>query len=616
MENKGIFGKTYKGPRREKGVEKTIEITAQAPYRFISLPKEIFYPDFGGFKGEDICFDKPISENPKSGVIEIKVKAKSKIFIGDFEGKNEDSNRARKFFSHNGKFYIPGSSFKGMIKNIVRILSHSRLEIENKTLAYRDLHNPTYQEKAMDSNKIYMGWLYAKGKKWFIRDVGKAKDGSNRIRYFSKQGSDKKSLADIFDENLARDIKNCAKAYEKYDILEKANKSLHTSLGVLVFTGNVGRKTAEFLFPAINPETKNKEDSKYQIELTQEQIKAFKDAYYIGLPNENENWKKRWSKILKQGKEVPVFFQKDEKDGIKHFGLSWLYKLPYENSILDILHRQIPNYQENKLDMIQRIFGFCADSKKSAGDSDSALKGRVSFSHFEITEGATNAVEMPQTIILSEPRATFYPFYLQQNRESSKLLTYDDKEARLSGIKFYPPRKAIMNKPFSNGNSNIETKITPLKENVEFVGKMRYFNLRKEELGLLVLALTFLKEENGEFYKIGGAKPYGYGDCVLEIGGLSNEEQRECIESFVECFKNSQGIDPRESEGARDLKEFSRKLNRENNYMELKDFGDIKGDLSKTNKRRNGKEQKNRHQSCNYSENVSMNSLGEYFKNR
>ena len=517
MENKGIFGKTYKASRREKGIEKTIEITAQAPYRFISLPKEIFYPDFGGFKGEDICFDKPISENPKSGVIEIKVKAKSKIFIGDFEGKNEDSNRARKFFSHNGKFYIPGSSFKGMIKNIVRILSHSRLEIENKTLAYRD-----YQEKAMDSNKIYMGWLYAKGKKWFIRDVGKAKDGSNRIRYFSK----------------------------------------------------------------------NKEDSKYQIELTQEQIKAFKDAYYIGLPNENENWKKRWSKILKQGKEVPVFFQKDEKGGIKHFGLSWLYKLPYENSILDILHRQIPNYQENKLDMIQRIFGFCADSKKSAGDSDSALKGRVSFSHFEITEGATNAVEMPQTIILSEPRATFYPFYLQQNRESSKLLTYDDKEARLSGIKFYPPRKAIMNKPFSNGNSNIETKITPLKENVEFVGKMRYFNLRKEELGLLVLALTFLKEENGEFYKIGGAKPYGYGDCVLEIRGLSNEEQRECIESFVKCFKNSQGIDPRESEGARDLKEFSRKLNRENNYMQLKDFGDIKGDLSKTNKRRNGKEQK------------------------
>lgn len=588
MENKGIFGKTYKAPRREKEVE----ITAQAPYRFISLPKEIFYPDFGGFKGEDICFDKPISENPKSGVIEIKVKAKSKIFIGDFEGKNEDSNRARKFFSHNGKFYIPGSSFKGMIKNIVRILSHSRLEIENKTLAYRDLDNHTYREKAMDSNKIYMGWLYAKGKKWFIRDVGKAKDGSNRIRYFSKQGSDKKSLADIFDENLARDIENCAKAYEKYDILEEANKSLHTSLGVLVFTGNVGKKTAEFLFPAINPETKNKEDSKYQIELTQEQIKAFKDAYYIGLPNENENWKKRWSKILKQGKEVPVFFQKDEKDGIKHFGLSWLYKLPYENSILDILHRQIPNYQENKLDMIQRIFGFCADSKKSAGDSDSALKGRVSFSHFEITEGATNAVEMPQTIILSEPRATFYPFYLQQNRESSKLLTYDDKEARLSGIKFYPPRKAIMNKPFSNGNSNIETKITPLKENVEFVGKMRYFNLRKEELGLLVLALTFLKEENGEFYKIGGAKPYGYGDCVLEIGGLSNEEQRECIESFVECFKNSQGIDPRESEGARDLKEFSRKLNRENNYMELKDFGDIKGDSSKLNKRRKGKGQK------------------------
>ncbi|STQ87377.1 TIGR04423 family type III CRISPR-associated protein [Helicobacter pullorum] len=33
MENKGIFGKTYKAPRREKEVE----ITAQAPYRFIKI---------------------------------------------------------------------------------------------------------------------------------------------------------------------------------------------------------------------------------------------------------------------------------------------------------------------------------------------------------------------------------------------------------------------------------------------------------------------------------------------------------------------------------------------------------------------------------------------------
>ena len=74
--------------------------------------------------------------------------------------------------------------------------------------------------------------------------------------------------------------------------------------------------------------------------------------------------------------------------------------------------------------------------------------------------------------------------------------------------------------------------ISPLGKGTEFVGKLRYFNLTKAELGLLLLCLTALQSQKGEYYKFGGGKFYGYGDAQIEILNLSENLKNDCINAY------------------------------------------------------------------------------------
>lgn len=521
----------------------------QAPYRFVEANRfaeeknEIFYPSWGNYQGNDIRFDMPYKDS-KSGEIKITLTAKSPIFVGDFTHKDENK---REFFNHKGVYYIPGSSIKGMIRRIVAILSFSKMSLEDRTLSYRDLNNPSYQIKAMDQNKIFMGWLYKKSEKWFIQEVGNVTKSQCRISY--------QQMKEYLKENLVSEIKTKREAYKKYEIIH--NHTLEIQEGTIVFTGSAGdKKTREFIFPNTLLEI---------YELTNEQIQNFKEAYYIGTSNESKDWKNLWGKKFDEGEKIPVFFQKDSKNKVLHFGLSMLYKLPYENSIGTLYKKSIKNYNESYLDCTERIFGYVKEN--------SALKGRISFSHFK-AQGEIKKCQ-PETLILSSPRPTFYPFYLQQT-PNTLFKNYDDEDAKLSGFKFYVPKHQIM--PSANtSNVKIKTTITPLEKETKFVGKLRYFNLRKEELGLLLLSLTFLKGEH--FYKIGGAKPYGYGDCHLDLELPTDIKPEDCINAYIDFVKKEfNGKNPKESKSAKDLLQVSKKIpdDKDLQYLEVKNFAHIK----------------------------------------
>lgn len=531
----------------------------KAPYRFIRTHKKIFYPSFGNKKGEDISFDMPYKDS-QSGEIEITLTAKSPIFIGDFTSKG---NQAREFFNHNGEYYIPGSSIKGMIRNISTILSFSKMSIEDKKLSYRDFSNNSNYKTKIKEGKTHMGWLYKNGKQWIILDCGKLQN-DNRIEHDDLP----------FDDFLIKKIKKAKSANDKYKLVENSNFSLNYKEYIIVFTGSIKGKEIDFLFP--NYETYK---DMQPITLSNKQIQTFKDAYYIGLSNESKDWNKQWSKRFDKGHRIPIFFQKDSNNQILHFGLSMLYKLPYENSIWDLYKNSLENYDENCIDFTQRIFGYIKDKD--------ALKGRVSFSHFKAQNPQKSN---PQPLILSEPRATFYPFYLEQEN-TSRFKTYDDKDAKLSGFKFYPPKNKLTQSQIDK-NNNIITTITPLKEGTKFIGKLRYFNLKKEELGLLLLSLTFLKGES--FYKIGGAKPYGYGDCHLEL--KTDLDIQSLINAYIDFTKKDFGEDPSQSTSAQDLLKYSKKIpnDKDLDYMKLENFTELKKGASNGNhKRENHQNQKN-----------------------
>jgi CRISPR/Cas system CSM-associated protein Csm5 (group 7 of RAMP superfamily) len=105
-----------------------------APYNFVPLNKEIFYPSWA----DDVSHDVPF-EDAESGEIDITITAKSPIFIRDSKDEEE-------FCQHNNEYYIPSSSVKGMLRNVLEIMSFSKMRLEtfdDDTYAVRDLRNPT-----------------------------------------------------------------------------------------------------------------------------------------------------------------------------------------------------------------------------------------------------------------------------------------------------------------------------------------------------------------------------------------------------------------------------------------------------------------------------------------
>ena len=528
-----------------------IDITA--PYRFVRTHNKIFYPSWGQKQGKDISFDMPYMDS-QSGQINITITAKSPIFVGNGTNKNKDDTKNNKndkpqeFFNHNGTYYIPGSSIKGMIRTIATILSFSKMSLDDKTLSCRDINNPAYKKKAMKQNQTFIGWLYVKSKKWYIDEIGELTK-EHKISY--------EKLEQLFGKSLIANLKT-KQAHAKYELLQ--HKNLHLKEGTIVLTGFFGKKKNEFIFPHTITQTHN---------LTNEQVKTFQEAYYIGTPNESKDWTKRWKQEIKQGKKVPIFFQKTQNNQIRHFGLSMLYKLPYDNSTQALYTRSLTNYNKSYLDCVDRIFGFVRDDTQS--HENKALKGRISFSHFK-AQGSPKSFAK-QSLILSTPRPTFYPYYIDQT-PNTLFKTYDDQDSKLSGFKFYVPRHNIMNHK-GNGNSNILSHIIPLDEGTTFTGTLRYFNLKKEELGLLLLTLTFLQDKH--YYKIGGAKPYGFGDCHIKLHTSLNTQ--EYINAYIDFVKREFGDDPINSQSAKDLLRFSQRMPNDNlDYMELQEFTKLKSE--------------------------------------
>jgi CRISPR-associated protein (TIGR03986 family) len=484
-----------------------------APFNFVPLNEKIFYPPWA----EDISHDIPF-EDGESGVIDITITAKSPIFIRDSKNETE-------FCNHNGEYYIPSTSVKGMIRNVLEIMSFSKLsesQFTDNTYAVRDLSKANNFYMTQMKEETYCGWLKKDGDDYIIEDCGvPLRIHHNQIdyalniqfaKYFNSTGFEKTSeyKYNLIGGNPKR-IK-VSKSYKsatnaKYDSRLFCKYQQDGDEGTLVVTGqptareNTGEqgdgKGFEFIFF----------DKKKDIILDDKSMKDFLFAYFdkrTTQPKESPDWN-YWKEKLYKGEKVPVFFQKNGSK-IAHFGLSYLYKLPYKHSIKDGIFKE--HITNDDLDMAQSIFGYI--NKKDA------LKGRVSFSHFKATENIKQLDT--RTEILGTPRASYYPIYVKQYGKEFK--TFMDSSFSIAGRKRYPIHKGNKTKNTKDtGNENVGTAFTPLKDGVTFKGKLRYHNLKKGELGAILSALTFHNTPN-TYHNIGLAKSLGYGKISIKINNF------------------------------------------------------------------------------------------------
>lgn len=515
----------------------------KAPFNFVPLADKVFFPKWADQVSQDLPFSDGLD-----GYLTVELTAKTPVFVRNghskAEGESKSGNYASAAITHDGRYYLPATSVKGMVRNILEILSYGKMNVDDKAMfAQREWDNTSlYTIKNINEQKrLRCGWLVRRDGEYYIRRCVGTPYRINHLRL------DECLNTKLFFENFSKDAKKIARygesrkeltdeektAVYKYRLLEECgiDRSLLKGFrfsedieyavefqerrvmmdpsgdisGTIVLTGQ-----PDLAKWPINGYNRKMGDGKFyefvfsnEIEgetpLTQAEFDHFKFIY-----QNSPDWE--YGKELLDGDGIPVFFRM-RGDNIRDFGLAFLYKLPYENSPADLEQagHRYQGHSRNDCDLADCIFGYARGQK--------AVKGRVQFSHF-FSENAEP--DKNYTLVLNGPKASYYPIYIQQdgqNGTTARYMTYND--GRLAGWKRYHVRNLVWEK--KTGDPKLDTTIYPLKEESTFFGRVYFHNLKPEELGALVSAITFHGDEEHCFHQIGQAKPYGFGKLAVRV---------------------------------------------------------------------------------------------------
>lgn len=555
----------------------------QSPYAFVPLADKVVFPDWA----EQVSHDVPFSDG-LDGRLDITVTALSPIFIRD--GKDEDRNnpqdRSTDFFSTaDGTYCIPGTSLKGMLRNVLEIASFAKMrQVTDRRYGIRDLQLPKYTKEFTDDNlnsKVRAGLLDISSPDWKIYPCEYAL--WSREELDPTFGNRKMSAAEKYQEwdRKHHTLKKSASIHKtgKTDAKGKSiiphnhadfkAKGENLKQGVLVFTGQPQeykpdkkqQKHHEFFFYDLQttdyiavdpPETITLDEYGHEIRRNQQ------DFIFVHCEQSSAGDFDKWVKEsymvrLRQNFFhgcIPVFYLENSDGSLRGFGLAQLFRLTGKISVGQALRNVSPDHfprteEEFRPDLADLIFGYVNGRRD-------ALRGRVHISPC-LAQGTPQPLPLVK-LILGEPRPSFYPAYLKQPehlKNKDEYNTFLDDKAELRGWKRYP----VLNKGWEKAgevrkkaddkqqaNDKIWTQFRPLPAETVFKGTVRYHNLRPVELGALIWAIQL---RNSDYYchALGMAKPYGYGKVRISIEGLGADEMKSYRQAFTEYIQQQLNVE-------------------------------------------------------------------------
>ena len=527
----------------------------QYPYNFVSLKDE-----------KDVVYKGERKLGTNTGKLVCKLINKTPLFI---MGESEQDNKGHTkewFCREKGITIIPGSSLKGVIRNIIDVLTNSVIRnVEDEKLEQRvgagkfesvfgiieslpengkkGIIVEAEKIKVKTKEKIEIGC-----KKFEFKDNGKefskkynAKDGLiERVKL-------KDSIYNLKETEIK--IKPGVTIVEKLINNSKEYKNYLTGnengvQGVLWFSSPIyGKIHEKLLIPKKNGrkfEFSNEEyeDFKYIIKQRAERIKNGKDI------NSSTFY---YDKNLEIGD--PVLFEVKDGKMAEHLAFSEIPRLRYQFSPFDLVPEEFrPGDSLENLSFSERLFGTIGDNtKKDEGKKEElvALSGRVFF------EDAKNynfkMIDDKNLIILKafgEPHPTLTTFYLDNTDKD-----YNDNEGiHIRGRKFYWHHKDKIGTPFSKYRKSVEmpkdtkgenkfaynSSLELMDINNEFEFEVHFENLTDEELGVLIYAIEL---EDGLLHKIGKGKAFGFGSCKIEIKEFLLENKDKYKDFLIEPFE-------------------------------------------------------------------------------
>ena len=577
--NQGMNGRPY-----DKSNEDSSYVGA--PYNFIAIPKNVYDPtepdSTKNYLNKKTPAHNVLDSELYTGNIRYSMTAKTDIAVGGIkENQSKDSEKnsvVRCYRTVDDNLAIPGSTIRGLVKSNAMLLSFASFkdDIADYRLMYRELASTgklkdTYSSILGIASKVYnntrmslpenvkAGYLVCEEGKYLI--YGTVNDnmaGSNYYAVSEKHISENPGKFEyLYTPSFGHSLQ-----YNKYTKFIKKGKtydaenrmdfqggqkgkyvpfykkvSFNTNKdnriewigapddaagshkGYIIGTGPMQRKKALYLFDEI--------DRDKCIKINDESINSFKVDYNNKKKSLSKSDPKLKEKMAKYfdlpelgNSPRPVFYI--ERGSKIYFGYTPNLRIFYEHSIQEGLKQT-----SKPTDMVRELFGYA--------DKESSFKSRVSFSEAIVWDDKILETES-KSYLLGGPKASSYLDYLKQYPEKADK-TYNDDDFELRGVKQYWLRNDTVSNGTviqeDNGNENVRSKFTAVPKGAVFEGTVRFNNLTKEELGLLLYSLELNSGES--IQNVGKAKAFGYGAVSVSVNHIEsfNNEKAYSLDDFV-----------------------------------------------------------------------------------
>lgn len=562
----------HSNPTRERTDRNGNKFWARAPYNFVPLPETVVaaqpplgHDDYSGLTGWIDCDLETLSPTYVRGMLSAEkfeeIGSKKSDELTEAEKKLRAdffSSPARPQVEGHPEPVIPGSSLRGMTRSLVEIISYSRVRWvgNTPTFTYRavaaskddPLSAPYKSLIGPFSRNVRAGYLKRKNNAWQVipaktldgQPFLKAKERHLNTRalpgYRHLNSPDYQPQIHDITFNVGTRRGRDGRPSMMVTDLGPASAG-YPYAGKLICSGNMiegGKRGAStrrtshtiILEPDLKPTPLN---------LSNQVVQDYIDGITPFQREKLSDWHGNPG-VLCDG--APIFFVASGQEVIA-FGHCPNFRVPARQLFGAIVRAATPADflpplpQEGEvLDLAEAIFGW-VDGKTIHGKQRA---GRVFFGDASYMGNRQGVWYRPDSIILhplSEPKPTTFQHYLVQ--DSSQGHDPDNKvtlahygtpaqETQIRGNKLYwtkgadpsiEANPAEMGEITSEGKRQHEsqlTRVVPLKPGVKFHFRVRFENLRPEELGALMWALSL---PQNCCHRIGMGKPLGMGAVRL-----------------------------------------------------------------------------------------------------
>lgn len=461
---------------KPSGGAKGRPVMGRAPYNFAA-----YVPD--------LVLAPPADEGRKwSGSIECELTALTPLLIAGRHEEGGNRGAICGFLQADGKYLVPGSSLKGMLRSLVEILSYSGLRpMNHKKLFWRDI---TAKEIYLDlfGDTLKGGFLRRHGAEYQLTPVKVAKDSGR---------------------------------------------------GVRLLTGSRirPRKPSVYYFQEPGPGSQSRNLDYGIVERLWDQLTPDQEG--------RENVKNR-ERLLVRDPGLPVFYREENGEIVelgfcRYFRIAYRYS-PYDLAWPDKALRHAPDWAES-------IFGHAGHESELEKE---ARAGRVAVESFtvsgreQIFENVVLGGPKPTCVpfyLRQNPEDIRTISGGTKNRRSD-MVDYNNPRARLRGRKLYWHHKPVpASFPRNEENQKVTVSLRPLREGAQGVFRIHVRSLTESELGCLFEALA-LKE--GCCHKLGMGRPLGFGSVRIRIRDAFIMADKDRYASLAARMGGSQARMPHE----------------------------------------------------------------------